>query len=93
MKRDLVFSAGILSLLEGWMDPLGADHYDIVSHFLEDADPLEESEHAVLNENVSYHVDLLESADLIRRNSQSGDETMYYALTWAGHDYLDDSNR
>ena len=93
MKRDLVFSVGILSLIEGSLDPLGVDHYDSVRHFLDDADSLEDSEHAVLNENVKYHVDLLESAGFIRKNSQSGDETVYYVLTWTGHDYLDGSIR
>ncbi|MGY2285183.1 DUF2513 domain-containing protein [Pseudomonas gingeri] len=93
MKRDLVFSVRILALLEGWLDLLGADHYDIVSHFLDDAGSLEESEHAVLNEKVIYHVDLLESAGFIRRNSQSGDDTVYYVLTWTGHDYLEGSIR
>lgn len=94
MKRDLVFSVGILSVLEAWMDPLGADNYDLFSQFSEDVESQDEhSVHAVLQENLDYHLSLLESAGFIRRNSQDGDEAVYYALTWAGHEYLDSSIR
>ena len=94
MQRDLVFSVEILSVLEAWTDPLGADSYDLFSQFSDDAESQdEESVHTLLQENLDYHLSLLESAGFIRRNSQSGDEAVYYALTWAGHDYLDGSTR
>ena len=94
MKRDLVFSVGILSVLEAWMDPLGADSYDLFSQFSNECETRDkESVHTLLQENLDYHLSLLESAGFIRRNSQRGDDAVYYALTWAGHDYLDGSTR
>ncbi|CAI8774458.1 DUF2513 domain-containing protein [Pseudomonas donghuensis] len=89
MKRCLHFSAALLIYLEDTLDPLGADSYDLLNYFSDQLNAEEENEQALLQDRLSYHLAILEGAALIRGQTQEGDESLYYTLTWAGHDYLD----
>lgn len=90
MKRDINFTCLLLSYLELSVELLGVDEYELLGEFAmrqEISDASEDYEE--LKEMLSYHLAILESGCLIRRSSQSGDESIYYSLSWAGHEYLD----
>ncbi len=90
MKRDVNFTCSLLSYLELSVEPLGVDEFELLNEFSVQDDISDQSDaFELLKEQLSYHLAILESGDLVRASFQDGDESSYYSLTWAGHDYLD----
>lgn len=90
MKRDFNFTCLLLSYLELSVELLGVDEFELLNEFLAQGAISDQSDaFELLKEQLSYHLAILESGDLVRASFQDGDESPYYSLTWAGHDYLD----
>ncbi|MBV4507647.1 DUF2513 domain-containing protein [Pseudomonas mosselii] len=97
MKRDMKLVKEILGLIEhtGTLD--GLTHSELMEEVLATHGVLDsggEAEEALV-EDVTYQLGILESGGLLLRTEidpigDRPDET-YYQLTWAGHDYLDES--
>jgi hypothetical protein len=85
MKRDMELARALLAQIESGNEFNGSGGYILA------AKDLGESGHS--DEEVAYHVILLVEAGLVKGDLSVGDVAVISRLTWAGHEFLDDTRK
>ncbi|MNG05242.1 hypothetical protein D3C84_884220 [compost metagenome] len=93
VKRDNTLIFGVLSCIESSLISVGSSYSEITHQLEHDYGVSDDSEHlGDFQRSLEYQMEILEDAGFVKKYSEHYDtpENIFYRLTWAGHDYLDD---